>query len=33
LPPPTGLVGRVVIIVRDPRVGQSQDIADQGGSE
>jgi cobalamin biosynthesis protein CobW len=33
LPPPTALVGRVVIIVRDPRVGQSQDIADQGGSE
>jgi cobalamin biosynthesis protein CobW len=32
LPPPTALVGRVVIIVRDPRVGQSQDIADQGGS-
>jgi cobalamin biosynthesis protein CobW len=33
LPTPTALVGRVVIIVRDPRVGQSQDIADQGGSE
>jgi cobalamin biosynthesis protein CobW len=31
LPPPAGLVGRVVIIVRDPEVDTSHDPADGGG--
>jgi hypothetical protein len=32
-PPPAALVGRVVIIVREPGVGTSQDTADRGGSD